>query len=134
MPRLLQGFRSDAVSYLLFLRLAPVFPFWLVNLAAALGGVGLPVFLWTTLVGIVPGTLALAFAGRGLDSAIAAQGAARASCLAAGVADCARGLTLSALMTPELLAGLGLLGCVALIPIVWRRISKRRSSGQGERM
>ena len=29
-----EGFRADAFSYLLFLRLVPIFPFWLVNLVA----------------------------------------------------------------------------------------------------
>lgn len=131
LARILSGFKSDAVSYLLFLRLVPVFPFWLVNLAAALGGVTLMVFTWTTLLGIVPGTLALSFAGSGLDSVIAAQADACAACAASGAADCEQGLALSALMTPELVAGLVLLGCVALIPVIWRRISKRQASRQG---
>lgn len=131
LTRILSGFKTDAISYLLFLRLVPAFPFWLVNLAAALGGVGLTVFTWTTLIGIVPGTLALSFAGNGLDSVIAAQAQARADCAARGASDCGSGLSLTALMTPELLAGLGLLGCVALIPIIWRRISKTKASRQG---
>ena len=37
--KLAQGFREDAFHYLLFLRLVPVFPFWLVNLAPAVVGV-----------------------------------------------------------------------------------------------
>ena len=56
--------QADAVSYMLFLRLTPVFPFWLVNLAPALLGVPLRVFALTTLVGITPATLAFATAGR----------------------------------------------------------------------
>lgn len=131
LTNLLSGFKSDAVSYLLFLRLVPAFPFWLVNLAAALGGVGLAVFSWTTLIGIVPGTLALSFAGKGLDSVIEAQAEARAACLARGAADCGSGLELSRLLTPELIAGLVLLGCVALIPMIWRRISNYRAAKQG---
>ena len=38
--KLAEGFRADAFSYLLFLRLVP-FPFWLINLAPALFGVRL---------------------------------------------------------------------------------------------
>jgi uncharacterized membrane protein YdjX (TVP38/TMEM64 family) len=131
LARILSGFKNEAVSYLLFLRLVPAFPFWLVNLAAALGGVSLPVFAWTTLLGIVPGTLALSFAGNGLDSVIAAQAEARAACAATGAANCETGLSLKSVLTPELLAGLVLLGCVALIPMIWRRISKHRTARQG---
>jgi len=39
--KLARGFRADAFSYLLFLRLVPIFPFWLVNLVSALCGVRL---------------------------------------------------------------------------------------------
>lgn len=134
LARILDGFRSDAVSYLLFLRLVPAFPFFIVNLAAALGGVRLPVFAWTTLVGIIPGTIAFSIAGAGLDSVIAAQAKARAACQAAGRGDCAGSLDLKAIVTPELLIAFGLLGCVALIPVLWRRISKRGRVDQGARM
>lgn len=129
--KILDGFKNDAASYLLFLRLVPAFPFWLVNLAAALGDVKLPVFAWTTLVGIIPGTFAFSVAGAGLDSVIAAHQAARSACQAAGSAGCDKGLDLKALVTPELLAAFALLGCVALIPVIWRAISKRRRAGQG---
>lgn len=132
LARILDGFKSDAASYLLFLRLVPAFPFWLVNLAAALGGVSLPVFAWTTLVGIIPGTLAFAVAGAGLDSVIAAQQSARAACQAAGRGDCAGGLDLKAILTPELLIAFALLGCVALIPVIWRRISKAKPDKLGD--
>ena len=39
LSRFRQGFQDDAFSYLLFLRLVPIFPFWLVNLAPGLLGV-----------------------------------------------------------------------------------------------
>ena len=131
LARILDGFRDDAASYLLFLRLVPAFPFWLVNLAAALGGVALPVFVWTTLLGIVPGTFAFSVAGAGLDSVIAAQQAARDSCEAAGRGDCGHGLDLGAILTPQMLAAFVLLGVSALIPAIWRRISKRGGRRQG---
>ncbi|AMJ63963.1 hypothetical protein AXW83_25860 [Bosea sp. PAMC 26642] len=129
--RILEGFKTDAASYLLFLRLVPAFPFWLVNLAAAAGGVALPVFAWTTLVGIIPGTFAFSVAGAGFDSVIAAQQAARSACLAAGRGYCGHGLNLRAILTPQLLIAFALLGCMALIPAIWRRISKRGGAGQG---
>ena len=82
--QLAEEFRADAFSYLLFLRLVPMFPFWLVNLVPALGGVRLATFAAATALGIVPATFAFAFVGAGLDSVIAAQEAAYRACLAAG--------------------------------------------------
>ena len=77
-----QGFQEDAFNYLLFLRLVPIFPFWLVNLAPALLGVSLSTYALATLIGIIPGTFAYSIAGKGLDSVIVAQQAAHQSCLA----------------------------------------------------
>ena len=82
LSRFRQGFQQDAFSYLLFLRLVPIFPFWLVNLAPGLLGVGFWTYVVTTLLGIVPGTFAFSLAGSGLDSVIEAQQAAYQSCLA----------------------------------------------------
>jgi uncharacterized membrane protein YdjX (TVP38/TMEM64 family) len=123
--RLADGFREDAFIYLLFLRLVPAFPFWLVNLGPAVFGVSLKTFTLATAIGIVPGTFAFAFVGAGLDSAIAAQKAAKQACLAAGGTDCYLRI-LKALVTPQLLFGLGALGLVALVPIAARRWFVRR--------
>lgn len=62
------GFRRDAVSYLLFLRLVPVFPFWLVNIVPALLGMRLGPYTLATLVGIVPAALVYAGAGAGFGA------------------------------------------------------------------
>ena len=121
LKRLAEGFREDAFAYLLFLRLVPVFPFWLVNLAPALFGVPLKTFALATAIGIVPGTFAFAFAGAGLDSVIAAQKAAKYACIAAGGTDCYMRIDLHALVTPKLLVALAGLGLMALIPVVLRR-------------
>jgi len=116
-----EGFREDAFSYLLFLRLVPIFPFWLVNLAPGLLGVGFSTYVVTTFLGIIPGTFAFALAGNGLDSVIEAQQAAHQSCLAkvgeGAQESCPSGLDPSALLTPELIAGLVALGLVSLIPV-----------------
>jgi uncharacterized membrane protein YdjX (TVP38/TMEM64 family) len=121
--KLADGFRADAFSYLLFLRLLPIFPFWLVNLVAALCGVRLLTFAAATALGIIPATVAFAFVGAGLASVIAAQQAAYRSCLAAGRDDCRLAFHLHAAFTPEFLAALVALAVLALIPIVvkwWR--------------
>ncbi len=66
-----KGFKKSASSYLLFLRFAVVFPFWLVNLAPAFFGVSLWTFTWTTFVGIIPGSFVYTQAGRGLEEIFA---------------------------------------------------------------
>ncbi len=101
------GFCADAFNYLLFLRLVPFFPFWLVNLVPALCGVPLRIFVLATAVGMIPGTLAYAFLGAGLDSAIKAQNA-----------------------TLKLLAGLIALGLLALLPVVIRRLKAARAPSE----
>ena len=130
--KLAQGFRADAFNYLLFLRLVPVFPFWLVNLAPAVVGVRLPTFVLATALGIIPATFAFALVGMGLDSVITAQEAAYRACLAAGRPDCRLDFSMAALVTPQLLAAFVALGVVALIPVVVRKLRARRCAGMAE--
>src|SRR5262249_21562895 len=65
LDRLKQGFQADAFSYMLFLRLVPAFPFFVVNLVPAFLGVSLRVFIVATLIGIIPGTFVFATVGAG---------------------------------------------------------------------
>lgn len=67
-----QGFRENALSYLLVLRLVPLFPFWLVNLVPALLGVPLKTYVVATAIGIIPGTFVFASVGNGLGEVLAA--------------------------------------------------------------
>ncbi len=126
MAALASELKRDAAAYLLFLRLVPVFPFWLVNLAPALVGVRAGTFLWTTALGILPGTFAFALAGAGLDAAVAAQDAAHAACLAGGRGDCVRQFNARALLAPEILAAFVAMGLLALLPIAAKRWRARR--------
>jgi uncharacterized membrane protein YdjX (TVP38/TMEM64 family) len=126
--KLADGFRADAFNYLLFLRLVPLFPFWLVNLAPALFGVRLATFVIATALGIIPGTFAFAFVGAGLDSVIAAQGKSYMECEKSGRADCRIDFDIGSALTPELLAAFVALGVVALIPVVVKRLRARRAS------
>jgi uncharacterized membrane protein YdjX (TVP38/TMEM64 family) len=66
--RMEDGFRKNAFSYLLVLRLVPIFPFWLVNLVPAFCGVPLRTYALATLVGIVPGGFVYASVGNGLGA------------------------------------------------------------------
>jgi len=54
--KLLGGFREDAFNYLLFLRLVPLFPFWLVNLVPAVTEIDLKTYVKATFIGIIPGS------------------------------------------------------------------------------
>ncbi len=127
------GFRADAFNYLLFLRLVPAFPFWLVNIVPALVGVKLSTFVAATAIGIIPGTLVFAFVGEGFDSAIDAQSAAFQDCVASGRADCRLDFDIGAAFTPQLIAALVALGLLALLPVAVKWRQRRRSERLGKR-
>ncbi len=61
-----KGFQENAFSYLLFLRLVPLFPFWLVNIIPALLGVPKHTFVFATFLGIIPGVFVYVMVGHGL--------------------------------------------------------------------
>jgi uncharacterized membrane protein YdjX (TVP38/TMEM64 family) len=127
--KLRDGFQENALSYLLFLRLVPAFPFFVVNLAPALLGVPLRTYVLGTFFGIIPGTTAFSVLGAGLGSAIESQNAIYNACLAEHGSNAATACTYTidtkALVTPELLSAFVLLGMVALIPVALKNWSKR---------
>lgn len=124
LTKMADGFRDDAKSYMLFLRLAPIFPFALVNVVPGILGVPLLTFAWTTFVGIIPGVIAYAFAGEGLRSIVAE----RATACAANIAPCGEALTPGDLVTPQILIAFALLGTVSLMPVVIKRLRGARKS------
>jgi uncharacterized membrane protein YdjX (TVP38/TMEM64 family) len=117
-------FHDHAVSYLLFLRLVPVFPFWLVNLAPALLGVKLRDYVVATFFGVIPGGFALALAGAGLDATLAAHYRAYQLCVQQnpGAHGCRIKIDPSSLLTPELLIAFAVLGVIALVPAIVKRV------------
>ncbi len=121
------GFQKQSFSYLLFLRLMPVVPFWLTNLAAALFGMRLKNFVLATQIGMLPVSFAFAFAGSGLDDVIAAHEQTRSQCLSAGRADCTIDFNVKSLLTPELMTALAVLGILALAPILVRSWRTRKN-------
>ena len=62
------GFQENELSYILALRLVPVFPFWLVNIVPALFGVSVRTFVVGTFIGIIPGTAVFCSIGNGLGA------------------------------------------------------------------
>jgi len=122
---LAKDFRQDAFSYLLFLRLVPVFPFFLVNLVPAFAGVRLGPFLAATVIGVIPAAVAFALAGTGLDSVIEAQKGAYYQCVASGGPVCHMTFEASDVLTPRFVVALVALGLLALVPVVVRRLRAR---------
>jgi uncharacterized membrane protein YdjX (TVP38/TMEM64 family) len=106
LARMADGFNRDAFSYLLVLRLVPIFPFWLVNLVPALLGVPLSTFALATAIGIVPGSLVYASVGAGLGAVFDAGGEP----------------DLGLILEPRVLLPLLGLAALALLPIAWRRL------------
>ena len=64
--KVMDAFQADAFNYLLFLRLVPLFPFWLVNLAPAFTPISARTYIITTLIGIIPGSFVFANLGQSL--------------------------------------------------------------------
>lgn len=133
LSKLSRGFQKDALSYMLFLRLIPAFPFWFVNIAPAVLGVPLRTFVLGTVLGIIPATFAFASAGAGLDSVILAAKNEHAACIAQkGAEACPLKIHAGLLLTPELMLALFLVGLVALIPVVlksWKRRDDHAAAG-----
>lgn len=131
LAKLRDGFQENALSYLLFLRLVPAFPFVVVNLAPALLGVPLGTYVLGTFIGIIPGTTAFSVLGAGLGSVVEAQNASYKECLAtnpaATDAECPYSIDTGQLVTTELLVAFALLGVVALIPVAYKKFSGRKA-------
>ena len=99
------GFTENAFSYLLFLRLVPLFPFFLVNLAPAFTTIPLRTYVLATAIGIIPGTFVFVNLGQALGRIDSLQG----------------------LVSLEVLAGLGFLALLALVPVVVQPVRSRRA-------
>jgi uncharacterized membrane protein YdjX (TVP38/TMEM64 family) len=109
--RIEEGIRRDAFSYIVMLRLIPITPFWLANLALGLIDIPLRTFVAATFIGILPVSLIYASLGAGLNRVFARGGHAH----------------LHELLQPSIYAPLIALALLALAPIAWRRL--RRPAG-----
>jgi len=100
---------QNGAGYLLTLRFIPVFPFFLINFLSGLTTIRLRTFIWTTALGIVPGTAVFAFAGQQLGS----------------IND------LSEVLSTRVLAAFVLLAAFALFPAVLKRFRSARKRSDG---
>lgn len=64
--KLMSEFHQNDFNYLLFLRLVPLFPFWLINLATAFTPIKVQTYVLATLVGIIPGAFVFTNLGQSL--------------------------------------------------------------------
>ncbi len=103
-----EGFASNGFNYLLTLRLIPLFPFFLINLAAGLTRIRLSTYVLATAIGIIPGSLVFSNAGNQL-----------------GTID-----SLKDIASPGVLGAFVLLGLLALVPILYQKMkTARKTSG-----
>ena len=109
LKKLEEGFREDAVSYLLVLRLVPLFPFWLVNLVPALFGMSLGAYVVCTFFGILPGAVVYTSVGGGLGEFL----------------DRGEKPDLHLALPPHLLLPLIGLGVLALVPVAYKHWKKK---------
>ncbi len=91
------------LNYLLFLRLVPLFPFFLINLAAGLTRLPLRTFIIGTAIGIIPGGFVYVNAGSSLAS-ISSPGD---------------------IASPRVLGSFALLGLFALVPALYNKYKGR---------
>ncbi len=111
MQKMESGFRDNALSYLLVLRLIPLFPFFVVNIVPALLGVPLRTYVIGTSLGIIPGVFVYATVGAGLGS----------------IFDSMQEFTPSAALTPEVVAALVGLAVLSMLPVAYKKFRASRA-------
>lgn len=116
-----KGFQEDSFLYLLTLRLTPIFPFWVINIVPALLNMAVGPYALATFLGIIPGTLAYAYIGSGLDSVIMAQEAANPGCAALGTCQ----IDPSSLITTDVIIAMAGLGLISLLPVIVKKLRKK---------
>ena len=109
LDRLRPGLERDGFNYILALRLIPVVPFWLANLAPALVGMRLAPFALATFIGIIPGTAVFAAIGAGIGHVLDAGGTP----------------DLSIIVSAPVLLPLLALAALSLLPPLWKRWKSR---------
>jgi uncharacterized membrane protein YdjX (TVP38/TMEM64 family) len=112
MKNMEKGFQDNALSYLLIMRLVPIFPFFVVNLVPAFLGVSLKTYFFATLFGIIPGTFVYAQVGAGLGS----------------IFESGDEFTLAGALTTNVIIALTGLVILSLVPILYKKIKGNRNT------
>jgi uncharacterized membrane protein YdjX (TVP38/TMEM64 family) len=114
LTRMYDGFQANAFSYLLFLRLVPAFPFFVVNLVPAFLGVRLRTFVLATFIGVIPGTFVYTTVGAGLKTLL----------------DSNADFSLGSVLTPQILTALIGLALLSLLPVAYKAWRKSRGTSK----
>ena len=109
LSRLTDGFNKNAFSYMLFLRLNPAFPFFIVNLAPAVIGVNLRSYMTGTFFGIMPGTAVFSYLGAGLDKLFESDAE----------------ISLATIISFEIMVAFFGLAMLALLPILIKKLQNK---------
>jgi uncharacterized membrane protein YdjX (TVP38/TMEM64 family) len=110
------GFRENEMSYMLVLRLIPLFPFWLVNIVPAILGVSLRSYVIGTFIGIIPATFVFASVGAGLSSLLETFDPENPPNLA------------SIILEPRYLLPIAGLAVLSVLPILYKKLKSRKES------
>ncbi len=105
----MDGVKDGAFGYILTLRLIPLAPFWLVNVAAALAGAPPRAYALATVMGIMPATFIYSGIGAGIGDVIARG----------------RSPNLGVIFEPRILVPLAALGLLSLAATVYQRLKAR---------
>jgi uncharacterized membrane protein YdjX (TVP38/TMEM64 family) len=111
LPKMQDGFNANALSYLLVLRLVPLFPFWLVNLVPAFLGVSAANYVIGTFIGIIPGTFVTTSIGNGLGA----------------ILDAGEDPNLRVIFQLEVLGPLVALALLSLLPVLYKRHQTKKN-------
>ena len=128
LQRFRAGFEHDSIAWLLWLRLTPVVPFWLVNLALAALSLSFWRFLWTTCIGIAPLTMIYALAGAQLDRLIADRDALGATCNQGITALCGTPIGWGDIVPWQTMALFIALAGLSLLPVALRRLRPHKAT------
>jgi uncharacterized membrane protein YdjX (TVP38/TMEM64 family) len=100
------GFKRNAFYYMLFLRLVPIFPFFLVNLVPAFLRVRFTTYFFASVIGMFPGSLVFSLTGVGLDKVLLNS----------------ENVSIASLVSEELMFGLLGLGVLSISPVIYKWI------------
>lgn len=110
LARVEEGFKSNAFSYLLTLRLIPAFPLLLVNVASGLMNIPIRTYLLASFLGMIPSSFVYAGIGSGMGHIFASG----------------EPVTMHSLFSPRVYLPIVAMGALALLPPLWRYWRRRR--------
>ena len=116
------GFNENPFSYLFTLRLVPIFPFAVVNIAPALLGAKFRDYFITTLIGMIPGTIAYSWVGYSVKNTLSK---------AAETGESVNAIALLKTGVGEMIPALFALAAVATIPLIYKKFFKKNSAVAG---